>query len=280
MSSYGDRRIAREFLQDSLWQAARLTIPSITFKFQENGESEFFPVQSVGDCTTTGVAVEMPRALAHHLKGKHMHRKSLVLTVAIGLSLAVFATDAFAQRGGRGRGGRGGAGPSEDNSQTPGRGRGRSGGAQAGGRFGGTQSVNPLFAALDANSDGVITTAEMEDAIQAFAKLDENKDGKLTVEEAGAARGGGHGHAHGRGAAAGGSSQAPAAGRGGRGRRGGAGAPAAGRGGRGRGGQGASGAGRGGRRRQGAADADPTQDDTKPAKPPAGEVNSKSPFDK
>lgn len=195
-----------------------------------------------------------------------MHRKSLGLTIVVGVSLAVFATDVFAQPGGRGRGGRGGAEPGTEGAQAPAAGQGPRGGAQAGGRFGGGQAVNPLFAALDANGDGVITTAEMEDAIQAFAKLDENKDGKLSADEAGAA-GGGHGHMHGRGPAAGGLSQPPAAGRGGRGGRGGAGegAPGASRGGRAPGGQAAGGAGG-----RGAA---------QPVNPPADQENSTSPLD-
>lgn len=117
------------------------------------------------------------------------------------------ASDTFAQRGGRARAGaapaedekgqstgkRGrpsdGATQNDDSPTAPSTGRGR------GGRPGGTSAAasgsapNSLFAALDADGNGVITRAEMEDAIQAFARLDENKDGKLSKEEAGATSG-------------------------------------------------------------------------------------------
>lgn len=194
-----------------------------------------------------------------------MQGKSLVPTIVFGLSLAIFATEVLAQQGGRGRGGRGGMQPEAEGGQAPMAGRGPGGGGQAGGRFGGGQAANPLFAALDVDGDGVITTLEMEDAIQAFAKLDENKDGKLTAEEAGAA-GSGRGHMHG-GAAAGGSSQTPGVGRGGQGGRAGAGesTPKAGRGGRRPGGPPAGSAGG-----RGAA---------QPVIPPADQENSKSPFE-
>lgn len=173
-----------------------------------------------------------------------MQRKSLVLTIAFGLSLAVFTTDVLAQPAGRGRGGRGGGQPEANRGQALMPDQAIGGAGQASGRFGGGQSGNPLFAALDADGDGMITIAEMEDAIQAFAKLDENKDGKLTAAEAGAV-GGGRGHMHGIGATADGASKTPAAGRVGRGGRGGAGDGSAGvgRGGRGSAGQAAEGAG-------------------------------------
>jgi len=250
--------------------------PIRSFSIGNREESVFLPsnlLSSVRERCNRQFAAISPSAT--QLKGRHMLRKSLGLTIVVGLSLAIFATDVLAQPGGRGgRGGEqpGGGQPEADGAQTPAAGRGPRGAAQASGRFGGGQAVNPLFAALDANSDGVITTAEMEDAVQAFAKLDENKDGRLTADEAGAA-GGGHGHMHGRGAAASGASQTPTAGRGVRGGRGGAdeGAPAAEGGGRGRGGQGAAGGvGRGGAGGRGAA---------VPANPPASDGDSKSPFD-
>lgn len=261
MCSYGGCQIARKFfrrigyLYDGLLSRstdAAATDVDVRRTLAGNCEKSTFLPSNL----PSSVRIRTKQALRHNpstprfqLKERHMHRKSLVLTIVIGLSLAIFATDVFAQRGGRGRGGSGGGEPGAEGAQAPAAGRGRGGGAQAGGRFGGGQSA--LFAALDANSDGVIAKQEMEDAIQAFAKLDKDRDGKLTAQEAGS------------------SPQSPAAGRGGRGGRGGAGggAPAAGRG-RGRGGQGAEGgAGRGGR---GAA---------QPANPPAREGNSKSPFD-
>ena len=41
----------------------------------------------------------------------------------------------------------------------------------------------PLFAALDANHDGVIDQAEIANASAALLKLDKNGDGKLTPDE-------------------------------------------------------------------------------------------------
>lgn len=42
---------------------------------------------------------------------------------------------------------------------------------------------NPIFAALDANSDGEIDATELNNATAALKKLDKNGDGKLTREE-------------------------------------------------------------------------------------------------
>jgi hypothetical protein len=42
---------------------------------------------------------------------------------------------------------------------------------------------NPIFAALDANGDGVIDATEISNAPAALRKLDKNGDGKLTREE-------------------------------------------------------------------------------------------------
>ena len=41
----------------------------------------------------------------------------------------------------------------------------------------------PLFAALDANHDGVIDAAEIANAPAALRTLDKNGDGKLTMDE-------------------------------------------------------------------------------------------------
>lgn len=169
-----------------------------------------------------------------------MNLKSLVLMIVVGSSLAVAATDAIAQRG---RGGPGSPEPSADGDRPSVTGRGR------GGRFGSGGKVNnPLFAALDSNGDGMITMEELENAPKLLAKLDQDKDGKLTLEEVDA------------------SALVPAAGTGGRGRRGAGGATAAGPG-RGPGGMGI---GRGGPAGRGV---------IPPANPAAGEANSKSPFD-
>ena len=56
-------------------------------------------------------------------------------------------------------------------------GRGREGGGPP------PMRMNPLFAALDANGDGVIDEAELANAPAALRKLDRNGDGKLTEEE-------------------------------------------------------------------------------------------------
>jgi Ca2+-binding EF-hand superfamily protein len=50
--------------------------------------------------------------------------------------------------------------------------------------------ANPLFAALDANGDGVIDANEINNAPAALRKLDKNGDGKLTREELRPAGGG------------------------------------------------------------------------------------------
>jgi Ca2+-binding EF-hand superfamily protein len=50
--------------------------------------------------------------------------------------------------------------------------------------------MNPLFAALDANGDGVIDAQEIANAPAALKKLDRNGDGKLTEDELRPALGG------------------------------------------------------------------------------------------
>lgn len=77
--------------------------------------------------------------------------------------------------GGEGRGGRGGRGGFE--------GRGRGGPA-----FG----ADALVSGLDANRDGVLSTAELDAATRVLRRFDADGDGLVTMEEAlGAARGGG-----------------------------------------------------------------------------------------
>ena len=58
------------------------------------------------------------------------------------------------------------------------------------GREGGMARMNPLFAALDTNGDGVIDAAEMANAPAALKKLDRNGDGQLTEDEVRPAFGG------------------------------------------------------------------------------------------
>lgn len=52
-----------------------------------------------------------------------------------------------------------------------------------GGPDGGPRPIPPLVAALDANHDGVIDAAEIDNAPAALRKLDKNGDGKLSREE-------------------------------------------------------------------------------------------------
>lgn len=58
------------------------------------------------------------------------------------------------------------------------------------GRDGGGARMNPFFAALDVNSDGVIDADELANAPAALKKLDRNGDGKITEDEARPAFGG------------------------------------------------------------------------------------------
>lgn len=59
-----------------------------------------------------------------------------------------------------------------------------------GGREGGMARMSPIFAALDANGDGVIDAQELANAPAALKKLDRNGDGKITEEEVRPAFGG------------------------------------------------------------------------------------------
>ena len=91
------------------------------------------------------------------------------------------------ERGERGEGGEGG----------PGGRFGRGGEGEEGGRFGrggfGGRRGNQLFSALDTDSDGSISKAELRKAVANLAKLDADGDGNITQEEAGAGGPGGPG---------------------------------------------------------------------------------------
>lgn len=58
------------------------------------------------------------------------------------------------------------------------------------GREGGMARMNPFFAALDTNSDGVIDSTELAKAADSLKKLDRNGDGKISEDEARPAFGG------------------------------------------------------------------------------------------
>lgn len=56
-------------------------------------------------------------------------------------------------------------------------------GGPQGGPGGGRRPVPPIIAALDANSDGIISADEINNAPAALKKLDKNGDGQLTEDE-------------------------------------------------------------------------------------------------
>ena len=67
-----------------------------------------------------------------------------------------------------------------------------------GGRFGGGPQPSPMFTAVDADGDGVITNRELRKAAAALKTLDADGDGNITQEEASPARGSGRGGPGGR----------------------------------------------------------------------------------
>ena len=113
-------------------------------------------------------------------------KKTTALLMALGLMLPAitFAQDSDAPRPARGERPALREGAVGD-ADRPGQNR---AGAPGGPRG---QMVAPLFAALDANKDGIIDADEIKNAAAALAKLDKNGDGKLTQEELRPARGGG-----------------------------------------------------------------------------------------
>lgn len=65
---------------------------------------------------------------------------------------------------------------------------------------GGGNRPDPIFVALDADRDGSLSKAELQNAAAVLRKLDKNNDGKLTQDELGGdRRGGGKGKGGGRG---------------------------------------------------------------------------------
>ena len=61
------------------------------------------------------------------------------------------------------------------------------------GREGSVARLNPIYQALDTNSDGVIDAKELANASVALKKLDKNGDGKITEDEVRPAMGPGRG---------------------------------------------------------------------------------------
>jgi hypothetical protein len=96
-----------------------------------------------------------------HERTRNMKLQTKILVTAI--ALAGSAAYLIAQNeGGPGPGPRGPGGP---------------------GGPGGRRPVPPIIAVLDANHDGVIDAAEIDNAPAALRKLDKNGDGKLTMDE-------------------------------------------------------------------------------------------------
>lgn len=117
----------------------------------------------------------------------------LLLVLALGAALAV---PAYAQSGRNeqeddqpGRASRDDADRDEDAGERPSR---RAGRGEEGGRFGGPggpgggmfRRSNPMFEAIDADGNGVITAQELRKAPAALKKLDRDSDGNISLEEA------------------------------------------------------------------------------------------------
>ena len=108
------------------------------------------------------------------------------------VGFCLIATVAFAQEEDNGGRRRRGADRGADSAQgdRPQRGPGGPGGGRFG--FGGPgggnmgamiRRMNPIFAALDKDEDGEISSSEIENAIAALKTLDKNTDGKITSDE-------------------------------------------------------------------------------------------------
>jgi hypothetical protein len=97
-----------------------------------------------------------------------MRMKTKILSLIAGLALAGTAMTLIGQ---------------EEPSQPRHRGPGGPGGPRGPEAEGRRMPPPPLVAALDANSDGVIDAAEIDNAPAALRTLDKNGDGRLTREE-------------------------------------------------------------------------------------------------
>ena len=120
--------------------------------------------------------------------------KSLFAATALA---AILASGSYAQPPGGGRGGERPGGTERSDGDRGGRGggdRGGRGGGDRGGREGGGRGgsgggadammrLMPVLIALDADKDGKISRAEIDNASAALRTLDKNKDGSLDADE-------------------------------------------------------------------------------------------------
>ena len=123
-----------------------------------------------------------------------MRSKAILACTAL-LFVSVTVVHAQPPGGGRrgpggegGRGGEGGqrGGPGGREFGGPGGPGGGRGQGAPGGRRGGPEQmlrILPLFAALDADRNGEISSEEIKNATKALQSLDKNKDGKLAMDE-------------------------------------------------------------------------------------------------
>ncbi len=108
-------------------------------------------------------------------------KKLLVFSLLL-LASSIFASTATAQRGG----GPPGDGPPGGGRGGPGGGRGGFEGGRGGPGGGGASrmmSMMPVLKALDADSDGELSSAEIDNAVAALRSLDADNSGSLSSEE-------------------------------------------------------------------------------------------------
>ena len=101
-------------------------------------------------------------------------RSRLCMVFLVAVCCGLLVSDGFSQPPERGFGGRRrGGGPGAPGEFGPG---GPGGAAEL-------MKIMPVISALDADSDGEISSDEIENAVAALKKLDKNGDGKLTRDE-------------------------------------------------------------------------------------------------
>lgn len=116
-------------------------------------------------CNRTGLD-----AVSYLVRNTDMNVKLLSLGL-LSLSMALVELPSLAQA----------QPPAERPGERPGRGP------------GGLLRINPIFAALDTNSDGILDEKEINGAVAALKKLDKNADGQITEDEVRPAMGRGRG---------------------------------------------------------------------------------------